>query len=110
MTYYRRVGDVPRKRHSQFRDPDGQLYLEELVGEQGFFNASSLLYHRGSPNMIVAAEAVEVPVLRPAREPNLPLIPRMLQTRELPAGGDPVTGRHCLLVNDEIRISYVVAD
>src|ERR1700720_909594 len=108
MTYYRRVGDVPKKRHSQFRGPDGHLFLEELVGEQGFFNASSLLYHRGSPNVIVAAEAVDVPALWPGRAPNLPLIPRMFQTRDLPVGGDTVTGRQCLLVNDEIRVSYVV--
>jgi homogentisate 1,2-dioxygenase len=108
--YYRRVGAVPKKRHSQFRGSDGQLHLEELVGEQGFFNSSSLLYHRGSPNMILAAEAVDVPALWPGRAPNSPLIPRMFQTRDLPAGGDPVTGRQCLLVNDEIRVSYVVAD
>src|ERR1700733_11513836 len=110
MTYYRRVGDVPRKRHSQFRSADGQLQLEELVGEQGFFHPSSLLYPRGPPNVILAAEAVDVPALWPSRQPNSPLIPRMFQTRDLPVGGDPVTGRRCLLVNDEIRVSYVAAD
>ena len=86
--YYRRIGAVPKKRHSQFRGPDGELHLEELVGEQGFFHSSSLLYHRGAPNMILAAEAVDVPALWPARQPNSPLMPRMFQTRDLPAGGD----------------------
>lgn len=30
MTYYRSVGQVPPKRHTQFRAPDGRLYSEEL--------------------------------------------------------------------------------
>jgi homogentisate 1,2-dioxygenase len=110
MTYYRSVGEVPRKRHSQFRGPDGHLYLEELVGEQGFFHSSSLLYHRGTPNVIPAAEAVDVPALRPGRSPNSPLIPRLFQTKDVPGGGDPVTGRQCVLLNDDLRVSYVVAD
>src|SRR5438270_149133 len=29
MPYYRAVGEVPRKRHTQFRKPDGSLYAEE---------------------------------------------------------------------------------
>ena len=47
MAYYRRVGEVPPKRHTQFRRPNGGLYAEELMGEEGFSSDSSLLYHRG---------------------------------------------------------------
>jgi homogentisate 1,2-dioxygenase len=36
MAHYRQVGEVPRKRHTQFRRPDGGLYAEELMGEEGF--------------------------------------------------------------------------
>ena len=46
MPYYRSVGEVPRKRHTQFRRPDGGLYAEELMGQEGFSSDSSLLYHR----------------------------------------------------------------
>ena len=42
MAFYRQVGDVPPKRHTQFRQPDGRLYSEELVGEEGFSSDSSL--------------------------------------------------------------------
>jgi homogentisate 1,2-dioxygenase len=104
------VGDVPRKRHSQFRDADGRLYTEELIGEEGFFHGSSLLYHRNLPNLLVAAEVIDVPALTSGTVPNLPLVPRKLQTHELPAGGDPVTARHTILANDDLRVSYVVAD
>ncbi len=36
MAHYRQVGEVPPKRHTQFRRPDGGLYSEELMGEEGF--------------------------------------------------------------------------
>ena len=29
MPYYRRVGEIPRKRHTQFRQPDGSLYAAD---------------------------------------------------------------------------------
>ena len=61
MAYYRRVGDVPPKRHTQHRDPDGGLYSEELMGEEGFSSDSSLLYHRGIPSALVDARPWEWP-------------------------------------------------
>ena len=36
MAYYRRVGYVPPKRHTQHRDENGNLYYEELMGVEGF--------------------------------------------------------------------------
>ena len=35
MAHYRSAGSVPRKRHTQHRRPDGRLYREELMGEEG---------------------------------------------------------------------------
>ncbi|HEV7896950.1 MAG TPA: homogentisate 1,2-dioxygenase domain-containing protein [Planosporangium sp.] len=109
MPYYRSVGDLPRKRHTQFRQPDGSLYAEELIGQEGFSSDSSLLYHRHLPTAIVAAEEFSP---RPwSREPNLPLKPRHLRTHKLDPGGvDPILGRQQLLANDDCRISYAVAD
>ena len=57
MPYYRQVGDIPRKRHS-YVPAEGGLRFEELMGHDGFAQESSLLYHRGSPSAIVAAEVV----------------------------------------------------
>jgi homogentisate 1,2-dioxygenase len=110
MAYYRRLGDVPRKRHSQFRGADGRLHTEELVGEQGFFHSSSLLYHRNLPNLLVSADPVDVPALTSASMPSRPLIPRLLWTHSLPSGGDAVTGRRTILANDDIRVCYAAAD
>ena len=109
MPYYRSVGDVPRKRHTQFRQPDGTLYAEELVGQEGFSSDSSLLYHRHAPTAILAAEEHAPPTV--TRVPNLPLKPRHLRTHKLDGtGADPVLGRQYLLANDDVRIAYVLAD
>ncbi len=112
MPYYRRVGEVPPKRHTQFRGPDGGLYTEELMGEEGFSSSSALLYHRHPPSAIVAAETVSGGTVSgepgaQALGPNEPLLPRHLRTHELADGADAVSGRHLLLGNDDVRLSYV---
>lgn len=108
MPYYRQVGEVPHKRHTQFRRPDGGLYAEELMGVEGFSADSSLLYHRRLPTAITAAEAVarEPEPLRP----NHPLKPRHLKTHALKVGGDLVDARQLLLANDDVRLSYAAVD
>jgi homogentisate 1,2-dioxygenase len=102
MPYYRRVGEIPPKRHTQFRAPDGQLYAEELMGTEGFSSSSSLLYHRRPPTALVAADAV--PERDPGLGPNEPLLPRHLRTGTLPAGGDMVADRTLLLANASVRL------
>ena len=74
MPYYRRVGDVPAKRHTQHRGPDGELYREELLGAEGFSSDSSLLYHVGVPSAIETARPWMLP--DQALVPNEPLLPR----------------------------------
>ena len=112
MAHYRRVGDVPPKRHTQHRRPDGGLYYEELMGEEGFSSDSSLLYHRHPPAAITDAGAWELPDLTTVA--NHPLRPRHLRLHELFPGEewkrlDPVTGRRLVLGNGDVRISYVAA-
>ena len=36
MAFYYKQGQIPAKRHTQFRKPDGNLYAEELVSTEGF--------------------------------------------------------------------------
>ncbi len=67
MAFYRQVGEVPHKRHTQFRQPDGRLYSEELVGEEGFSSDSSLLYtvafRRLSPMLVTGTCPTSRPCL-----------------------------------------------
>ncbi|MDL2076271.1 homogentisate 1,2-dioxygenase [Streptomyces sp. GXMU-J15] len=112
MPYYHRAGSVPPKRHTQHRDPDGNLYYEELMGEEGFSSDSSLLYHRHIPSAVRAYRVWDLG--DQSLVPNHPLIPRHLSTHKLFADGDPgidaVTGRRLLLGNDDVRLAYVAAD
>ncbi|MGH8937992.1 MAG: homogentisate 1,2-dioxygenase, partial [Actinomycetes bacterium] len=109
MPYYRQVGEVPRKRHTQFRQPDGSLFAEELMGVEGFSSDASLLYHRGIPTAIVSSEVFDGPSYD--RRPNHPLKPRHLKTHKLDsAAADPVLGRQHLLANADVQLSYAVAD
>ncbi len=105
MPYYQQLGEIPHKRHTQFRQPDGTLYAEELMGEEGFNYDSSLLYHAHSPTAIVAIEGVEREIQE--LEPNHPLKPRHFRTHSLKGGGDLVSGRSLMMANDDCRISYV---
>jgi homogentisate 1,2-dioxygenase len=112
VAFYRRVGEVPPKRHTQHRRPDGGLYAEELMGEEGFFSDSSLLYHREIPSAMVDVRTWELP--DQTLQPNLPLKPRHLKLHDLVADNewkrvDPVTGRRLVLGNADVRISYAVA-
>ncbi|GAB2573696.1 homogentisate 1,2-dioxygenase domain-containing protein [Kribbella endophytica] len=110
MAYYRQVGQVPPKRHTQFRNPDGALYYEELMGEEGFSSDSSLLYHSGVPSAIVDSQVWSLPDLSTVA--NHPLTPRHLKLHDLfdgPAGSNVVEHRRLVLGNGDVRISYVVA-
>ncbi|GLY95309.1 putative homogentisate 1,2-dioxygenase [Actinoplanes sp. NBRC 103695] len=107
MAYYRQVGSIPPKRHTQHRRPDGGLYSEELVGEEGFSSDSSLLYHRGIPSSLVDARPWTLG--DQALAPNQPLIPRHLKLHDLPEAKDAVTGRRLVLGNADVRISYAVS-
>ncbi|HUE58285.1 MAG TPA: homogentisate 1,2-dioxygenase, partial [Acidimicrobiales bacterium] len=107
MSYYVRVGDVPRKRHTWFRSEGGGRLHEELMGEEGFSGASSLLYHLRSPSAITAVEAFSV--ARAALSPNDPLAPWHIRASKLAPGGDPVLGRHVLLGNEDVTVCWVEA-
>jgi homogentisate 1,2-dioxygenase len=109
MPYYQVAGEIPRKRHIQFRSPAGGLYAEELMGEEGFVSDASLLYHVHPPTAITESRALPDPA-QADLVPNHPLLPRHLLTGQLRPGGDLVLGRQLLLGNDDVRIYVAVAD
>ena len=105
MPMYHAMGDVPRKRHTQFRAPDGTLYVEEVFGLEGFDGPESILYHRRSPARIKHARPFEP---RPIEE----WVPdewahRHLRLKDFPAGGDAVRGRQPFMFNNDITMWYV---
>lgn len=56
MAHYYTSGNIPHKRHTQFRKPDGSLYSEQLFSTEGFSDDYSLLYHCHPPTQIIKTE------------------------------------------------------
>lgn len=52
MPFYHSLGKIPRKRHTQFRKPDGSLYPEQLFGTVGFDGMYSNIYHENRPTQV----------------------------------------------------------
>ncbi|MEM7548868.1 MAG: homogentisate 1,2-dioxygenase [Bacteroidota bacterium] len=68
MSYYHKLGKIPPKRHTQFRDASGELYAEELVSSKGFSGIYSILYHQNPPTRVFNIQkpiTVEIDVLEP---------------------------------------------
>ena len=52
MPFYHKLGEIPLKRHTQFRKKDGSLYYEQLFGTIGFDGMSTNSYHEHRPTMV----------------------------------------------------------
>ncbi|MEM1206384.1 MAG: homogentisate 1,2-dioxygenase [Acidobacteriota bacterium] len=105
MTFYYKLGDIPHKRHTQFRQPDGSLYHEELMGIHGFAGIQSILYHLRPPTQVR-----EVGLVRRVEieyEDDEQLKHRHFRSGELPEGGDAVSGRVPLMGNSDVVLSVV---
>lgn len=103
MPFYAKLGEIPHKRHTQFRKPEGGLYREELMGLEGFSSLSSLLYHHFLPPRVLKVDdlgpvEVEYSDYGPVRH-------RAFATRDLPAGGDAVAARRVLLGNRDVTLA-----
>jgi homogentisate 1,2-dioxygenase len=109
MVFYRRVGEVPRKRHTVAMH-DGARLHEELMGEEGFVGVESLLYHVHSPSDLVAVEPMQPPMAESFATPDHGLRPRHLQTAKLAQRGDAVSARVALAGNADVVLAYARAD
>jgi homogentisate 1,2-dioxygenase len=105
MSYYFKLGQIPHKRHTQFRQPDGSLYHEELMGLRGFSGRKSLLYHVRPPTQ-VSNIAGSCPVELSYADQG-PLRHRLLKTDGLAPRGDAVQGRVPLMANQDVTLSVV---
>ncbi|HEV8488409.1 MAG TPA: homogentisate 1,2-dioxygenase [Candidatus Limnocylindrales bacterium] len=98
--FYLSLGNVPHKRHTQHRAPDGSLYAEELFGVEGFTGRSSLLYHLVPPTRTHRVEAVRRVKLDDADDDAHRH--RLINTKALEPKGDPVSGRVPLFFNPDV--------
>jgi homogentisate 1,2-dioxygenase len=103
--FYVSRGNVPHKRHTQHRAPDGSLYAEELFGVEGFTGRSSLLYHLTPPTQTHRIEPVSE--MRLERAEGDVHRHRLVKTRAVEPHGDVITGRIPLFFNADVVFGVV---
>lgn len=100
MPFYHKLGEIPHKRHVQFRKPDGTLYREELMGLEGFSSIQSILYHHFLPPAV--RRVADLGSAKPEFVDFGPIRHRAFSTGNIPAGTDPVSARIPLLGNADV--------
>jgi homogentisate 1,2-dioxygenase len=102
--YYHRLGQIPPKRHTQFRKSDGTLYHEEVVSSEGFSGIYSILYHEHAPTRV---KSVGEPVpYGPRLLEGYGLKQTHLNTSSVGAtGGDYLDARKVLLMNSDCSLA-----
>lgn len=101
MHYYS-LGEIPQKRHTQFRKTNGELYAEELFSTIGFDDKYSLLYHCNLPTQIV--QVGEPYSIAPKVVADKQLRHRSLQGFNIKAEDDYLKSRKPVLVNSDCKI------
>jgi homogentisate 1,2-dioxygenase len=105
MPSYRKLGELPPKRHMQFEN-SGESYLgeklfyEHVVTTQGFDRTYSILYHRRPPTRVVSTETVGQLELKEAKQPELRH--HHIKTGEMKRAGDPITDRIPMMFNQDL--------
>jgi homogentisate 1,2-dioxygenase len=103
--FYVRRGQVPHKRHTQFRKPDGSLYAEELFGVEGFTGRASLLYHHTPPTQTHQIEKVRDVAIEAWSD--APHRHYLVNTKDVEPKGDAITGRIPLFFNADVTFGVV---
>jgi homogentisate 1,2-dioxygenase len=108
MPNYQRMGKIPHKRHSVFRNGEGSLYWEELVASHGFSGLSSLLYHLQRPTSVVQIKHRQNLTWDADEDSTLRL--RHFKSDRLPAVSSPALNRTPILFNQDVALSLVRPD
>jgi homogentisate 1,2-dioxygenase len=100
--HYHVLGQIPQKRHTQFRKPNGELYHEELFSTEGFSDLYSLLYHANPPTQIV--QVGDPFSVAPKIVHDKQLKHRSLRGFSVEPEDDYLKSRKPVLVNDDCQI------
>ncbi len=102
--YYHHLGQIPHKRHTQFQQPDGTLYKEEVVSSLGFSGIYSILYHINPPTRI--KKILEPVKYGPQKLEAYGLRQTHLNTSQVGMTGDDyLDARKVLLMNNDCSMS-----
>ena len=103
MPIYHTLGDIPSKRHTVFRQPNGKLYAEELVSTEGFSGMYSLVYHTHPPTIVKelgTPYSVEPKIAKEKHLRHTSLLGFNIKPED-----DYLKSRKAVLVNSDLQIS-----
>jgi len=106
MPFYQKHGQIPDKRHIQFRNDNGNLYWEELISREGFSHIYSNVYHIHPPTDVKKVGNLK-PL--PLEEWNQEHRHHHINTRGLKHTGDAITSRIPLFFNSDVILSKAKA-
>jgi len=102
MPFYRHLGKIPHKRHTVFRQPNGELYHEQLFGTIGFDGMSSLLYHLQPPTKV--NEILGKKDISPVIEVDKNMQMRAFKGFDVPEINDLIDSRIPVLTNSDVTL------
>ena len=102
MPSYYTLGEIPHKRHTQFRKPDGGLYAEQLFSTEGFSSDYSLMYHVFPPTDII--QLGDPYSVVPAVAEEKMLKHRSFQGFKVLPESDYLNSRKAVLVNNDVQV------
>lgn len=106
MPSYRRLGELPPKRHIWLENnaPDNflgeKMFYEHIVTTQGFDRAYAIMYHRRPPTRVLSTRPAGKVEVRKFEDQELRHHHTL--TQKLPRQGDPVSGRVPMMFNDDL--------
>ena len=101
MPFYQKKGQVPEKRHIQFRNENNNLYWEELISREGFSSIYSNTYHKNPPTAIEKiGECSEINL----SFRNKIHKPYHIRTANINNNGDAIFSRIPLFYNQDITV------
>jgi homogentisate 1,2-dioxygenase len=102
MPFYQKLGKIPHKRHTVFRQENGDLYHEQLFGTAGFDGMSTLMYHIQPPTVIKEVRGQKDIAPEVAVERNM--LPRSFKGYQITPSKDYLESRNPVLVNSDVYI------
>src|SRR4051794_19346755 len=106
MPAYLQLGNVPRKRHTVFRRPNGELYHEHVMGSRGFSGPESVLYHLRAPTSIKSSRLLKK--LEWQADPDPTLRMRHFRLSKLTTAGASVLDRVPVLFNRDAALAFEI--
>ena len=102
MPFYHKLGEVPQKRHTIFKNPKGGYYYEQLFGTIGFDGMSTNSYHVHRPTQVRnIGEGIDC---QPKIAKKVNMHSLRLKGFEVPPAIDYLESRTPILVNSDCHI------